>query len=69
MPSYQPPETGTMVIAALLLEAIVFAGVWILSYAANTHPPWELLPWFGGAALVIIVLGLLLSLLPRGKRG
>lgn len=67
MPTLQTPEAGTMVVAALLIEAIVFAGLWISAYAGNTHPPWDLLPWFGAAAAVIVVVGLVLA--TRRRRG
>ena len=58
-------STGTMVIAALLVLAIVFAGSWISVYVKNGNP-WALLPWFGIAAIVIIVLGYVLGFWLRG---
>ena len=55
MPKYEP-AAGTMVIAALLVLAIVFAGSWISTYALGGNP-WALLPWYGIAATVIVLLG------------
>jgi hypothetical protein len=57
----KPPETGTLVIAALLLLVLGFAGYWIVEYADpnRTGRPWVLAEWFGIAALVIVVVGLL----------
>jgi hypothetical protein len=53
------PEYGTLVIAALLLLALTFAGYWILFYVEPGHDPRALLPWFGGAAAAIVVAGIL----------
>ena len=61
----QTPEAGTLVVAALLIEAVVFAGLWIDAYVSNTHPPWHLLPWFGVGTAVIVVVGLLLAITRR----
>lgn len=66
MSSFEPPETGTLVIAALLLLALTLAGYWIDAYVGSAGRPWALLPWFGAGAAVIIVLGLL-SVLRRGR--
>jgi len=64
MPNDEPAR-GTLVVAALLVLAIVFAGSWISAYVTDGNP-WALLPWFGIAATVIIVLGLfIIFLLPR----
>jgi hypothetical protein len=51
------PEYGTLVTAALLILALAFAGYWIYSYVGDTGTP--LAPWFGVAAIVIVVLALL----------
>lgn len=61
MPLSQPPETGTLVIAALLLLVLGFAGYWIVEYAdpGRAGAPWVLVQWFGLGAVVIIVVGLL----------
>jgi hypothetical protein len=34
----------------------VFAGHWIVSYVHTTNP-WAIVPWYGGAAVMIIVFG------------
>lgn len=62
------PEWGTLVIAGLLLLALAFAGFWIVTYVKPDANPWSLLPWFGAAAVVIIVVGLLGYARP-GRRG
>jgi hypothetical protein len=51
------PEGGTLIIAALLLLVLGFAGTWIIAYAAPDQNPWALVPWFTGAAGIIIVIG------------
>lgn len=61
------PEGGTLIIAALLVLALGFAGYWIILYAQTGGPPDELLPWFGWGAVGIVVAGLLI-MLARGKR-
>ena len=53
----EPPEYGTLVTAALLILALVFAGYWIYTYVGNTGQP--LTPWFGVAAGVIVVVAIL----------
>jgi hypothetical protein len=60
----EPAERGTLVIAALLLLALAFAGYWIISYLRGLGPPWYALPWFGAAAGVIVVVGYLAGMLP-----
>ncbi len=60
MPDSQPPETGTLMIAALLLLALGFAGYWIMEYAHVGSAPWALARWFGILAMVIVVVGLVL---------
>jgi hypothetical protein len=45
-----------MVIAALLVLTLMYAGYWIVS-VVNDANPWASLPWFGVAVAVIIVLG------------
>lgn len=54
------PEGSTLLIAALLLLLLGFAGSWIIAYAAPDQNPWALVPWFAGAAGVIIVVGVAL---------
>jgi hypothetical protein len=60
----EEPERGTLVIAALLLLALGFAGYWIVSYLRGEGPPWSSLVWFGSAAVAIVVLGFLAGMLP-----
>ena len=64
----EPPEHGTLVIAALLLLAISFAGSWILAYVRPGTNPWSILPWFGVAAAIIVILGIVTDVLPRRRR-
>jgi hypothetical protein len=68
MPTMQPPEFGTLVIAALLLLALAFAGSWVITYVRPDANPWALLPWFGIAAAGIVVFGLLAYVLPRRNK-
>jgi uncharacterized membrane protein len=58
---------GTMVVGALLVLALLFAGHWIISYVTDGNP-WTILPWFGLAAAAIILLGLF-TFLRRTNRG
>ena len=67
MATEESPERGTMVIAALLLLALGFAGYWIISYLRGEGPPWSALPYFGAAAAAIVVLGYLAGMLPGGR--
>jgi hypothetical protein len=64
----ESPERGTLVIAALLLLALGFAGYWIISYLQGVGPPWDALPWFGAAAGAIVVVGYLVGMLPGQTR-
>lgn len=66
MPESQPPETGTLIISALLLLAIGFAGYWISAYAGSSGKPWDVARWFVGAALAVVVVGLI-TYLRRGR--
>jgi hypothetical protein len=64
------PEGGTLIIAALLVLALGFAGYWIIQYAQTGGPPSGLLPWFGWGAVAIVIVGLAVMLLRGGtKRG
>lgn len=56
------PEGSTLLIAALLLLVLGFAGSWIRAYVAPDENPWALVPWFSAAAGVIVVIGLALIL-------
>ncbi len=64
-----PAYGGTLVVAALLILALAFAGSWIVAYVAPGGDPWRLVPWFGAAAVVIVVLGLCVLIARRGKTG
>ena len=67
MPS-TTPEGGTLIISALLILALGFAGYWIIQYAQTGSPPDDLLPWFGWGALAIIVVGLAAMLIRCGSK-
>jgi hypothetical protein len=67
MPESQPPESGTLVIAALLVLALLFAGSWVVVYASPGGDPWALIPRFVGAAGALIALGIVVYLI-RGRR-
>jgi hypothetical protein len=58
------PETGTLVIAALLLLVLGFAGYWIIEYANPRNPdaPWELVPWFLAGGALIVTVGIIVFL-------
>jgi hypothetical protein len=66
MPPDKSPLEGSLIVAALIVLAIVFAGHWIVSYVQNGNP-WALTPWYGGAAALIIVFGLFTSLRRGGS--
>jgi hypothetical protein len=52
----QSPGQGTLIVAALIVLGIVFAGHWIVSYVQSSNP-WAIIPWYGVAAVLIVVLG------------
>lgn len=52
------PGQGSLIVAALIVLGIVFAGHWIVSYV-QTSNPWSIIPWYGGAAVLVIVFGIL----------
>jgi len=52
----QSPGQGTLIVAALIVLGIVFAGHWIVSYVRSSDP-WAIIPWYGVAAVLIIVVG------------
>ena len=62
VPVSKPPEAGTLIIAALLLLVLGFAGYWIADYAGSSGKPWEAVPWFLAAGAAIVVAGLVLYL-------
>jgi uncharacterized membrane protein YidH (DUF202 family) len=66
------PEAGTLVIAALLLLVLAFAGYWITEYAdpRQAGAPWALVSWFLAGATLIIVVALVVYLVrTSGSRG
>ena len=67
MRDYEPPETGTLVIAALLLLALAFAAHWIITYSHAGGAPEMPTRWYLGAAVVVIVVGLVAGM--RGGGG
>ena len=66
MPADAPSDYGTLVISALLILALAFSGCWIFAYVGQGQNPWFLLPWFGIAAVAILVFGLVMYL-ARGR--
>lgn len=50
------PGQGSLIVAALIVLGIVFAGHWIVSYVKTTDP-WAIIPWYGIAAVLIILFG------------
>ena len=65
MPADQSPREGSLIVAALIVLGIVFAGHWIISYVKHTDP-WAILPWYGIAVAAIIVFGIV-TILRRGR--
>lgn len=63
MPGEKPGE-GSLVVAALIVLGLLFAGHWIVSYVKKADP-WAILPWYGVAAAVIIIFGVV-TILRRG---
>lgn len=61
-----PEEQGSLLIAALLLLGLLFAGLWIDAYVKTGGRPWQMVSWFGAMAAVIVVGGLAL-ILRRGR--
>jgi uncharacterized membrane protein YeaQ/YmgE (transglycosylase-associated protein family) len=47
---------GSLIVAALIVLGIIFAGHWIVSYVQSSNP-WAIIPWYIGAAVLIIVFG------------
>ncbi|MDF0666516.1 MAG: hypothetical protein P0119_10665 [Nitrospira sp.] len=56
---------GSLIVAALIVLSLVFAGHWIVSYVKHTDP-WAILPWYGIVAAVIIIIGIV-TILRRGR--
>lgn len=67
MADSEPPEHGTLVVAALIILALAFAAAWIATYVEPGGNPRALLPWFGAGAAVIIIWGLVTYIRPRRK--
>ena len=61
----QSARGGSLVVAALIVLGLLFAGHWIVNYVGDTNP-WAIMPWYGLAAAVIIVLGVY-KILRRGS--
>jgi len=60
------PEGGTLVISALLVLALIFAGTWIAIWADPQGNPNAIIPWFLSAAGAICVVGFVVFLV-RGR--
>ena len=54
------PGQGSFIVAGLIVLGILFAGHWIVSYVQTTNP-WAIIPWYGVAAVLIIVFGIILG--------
>ncbi len=49
---------GTLIISALLILALIFAGLWILRSVGPQHDPQVLYPYFAAAAAAIVLIGI-----------
>ena len=58
------PGQGSLVVAGLIVLGILFAGHWIISYVKTTNP-WAIIPWYGIAAVLIIVFGVIFANRPK----
>ncbi|NGZ11895.1 MAG: hypothetical protein CV088_21435 [Nitrospira sp. LK70] len=65
MPADKSQREGSLVVAALIVLGLIFAGHWIVSYVKHSDP-WAILPWYGMVAAVIIVVGIV-SILRHGR--
>jgi len=63
----ESPESGTLIIAALLLLALGFSGYWIVTYVQTGTPPWNIAYMFFLGGIAIVVLGLV-AVFRRGRR-
>ena len=59
MPADKSSHEGSLVVAALIVLGLLFAGHWIVSYVQGTNP-WAILPWYGLTAAIIIIFGILM---------
>jgi len=66
MATDQPLRGGSLIVAALIVLALVFAGHWIVTYVDGDSNPWAITPWYGAAAVAIIVCGFLINLRRTG---
>ncbi|HEY7533016.1 MAG TPA: hypothetical protein VH681_09605 [Nitrospiraceae bacterium] len=58
MPADKSPRESSLIVAALIVLGLLFAGHWIVSYVQQNTNPWAIMPWYGLAAAVIIVFGI-----------
>jgi len=56
MPPEKSPGQASLIVAGLIVLGIVFAGHWIVTYVQSSNP-WAIIPWYGVAAVVIVVVG------------
>jgi len=61
------PENSTLLIAALLLLGLAFAGSWIIAYVQPDTDPNAIVPWFLLAAGLIVVVGVV-AIVARARR-
>ena len=66
MPPAKSPLEGRLIVAALIVLGIVFAGHWNVSYVQNSNP-WAITPGYGGAVALIIIIGLFTNLRRGGS--
>ena len=68
MPNDEPLQMSTLIVVAIIVFGLVFAGSWIYSDANASGNPSALIPWFAAAAGTLVVLALLAYGLRRGGR-
>ena len=56
MPPEKSSGQASLIVAGLIVLGIVFAGHWIVTYVQSSNP-WAIIPWYGVAAVVIVVVG------------
>jgi len=61
-------DMGTLIISALLILALIFAGLWIIYYVSPAHNPQVLFPWFGWSAAAVVLVGLVTYGIRRRRR-
>ncbi len=59
---------GTLLVAALLLLLLGFAGAWIVFYVSGSGAPWMLVRWFGIAAVALIAVAFFGGMIRRRRR-